>query len=181
MKKETIKILEKQIRTCPECGKEFLGISLNAYYGYNGDYKHSSSDIYKYPLKCRKCPDCADKCYGSNGDGLIEYVKKNGDIPCDKDYTINEFFDNEKYLKKENLNDYTKEEILEYIESAITCEDKDKCYQYFHYESDSGYFNYGYQSELIDLLKILNKEKEKKSESKKKLVDHLRWKKMTRG
>jgi len=58
MRKETkkkLKNLEKHLKTCPDCGKEFLGISCN------DTQKHLSISI--YPLRCNKCPECAMKCY----------------------------------------------------------------------------------------------------------------------
>ena len=61
MKSETEKILEKHIKTCTDCGKEFLGIAING--GVNPAHTWQAvSEISLYPLKCGKCPSCAEKC-----------------------------------------------------------------------------------------------------------------------
>jgi len=57
MKKENLEILEKQIKTCSECGKKFLAIGINP-----GSRHDPYPSIYKYDFKCNKCPKCAENC-----------------------------------------------------------------------------------------------------------------------
>ncbi len=86
MKKETLEILEKKIKTCPDCSKEFLGIAISG----GTDPAHTwkgQVNISTYPLECNKCPKCAEKCF--------ENVEKTKKIPCidDIDYNIDDYGD----------------------------------------------------------------------------------------
>lgn len=93
MKKEIIKLLEKKIRICPNCGKEFLGLALTTA-KKDGNYRINSIGIHDYPLRCNKCPDCAMNCFEKTYNKARE--EKNKDdlciiyIECEKDYYINE-------------------------------------------------------------------------------------------
>jgi len=70
MKRKTKRILEKAIKVCSDCGKEFLPIIINS--GCE-DEQYYILHIRKYNLKCNKCPNCAEKCYTKHREYIDEY------------------------------------------------------------------------------------------------------------
>lgn len=114
IKQKTKKILEKAVKVCSDCGKEFLGIAIDG----GVDPAHTwiaTSETLLYPLKCGKCPDCAEKCFNKIVGFSTKNIKEEDynntiKIPCE-----NEF--------------WTSEEWWEYKWGV-------DCYSYFHYYTD---------------------------------------------
>ena len=95
-KKELTELIKNFNNACSNCGKLFLGASIEgstevgAYPVY--------VDIKSYPLGCKKCPDCAKKCY----ENLYTYVEQNEKLPCidevaEENDSINYFINEFKY------------------------------------------------------------------------------------
>ncbi|KKM17273.1 hypothetical protein LCGC14_1677430 [marine sediment metagenome] len=144
MKKETkkkLKILEKHLKTCPECGKEFLGLYISS---DRGDYpKYHSLGMEEYKLECGKCPKCQEQCvfYSkmcvpsiSSNQSLhvdidddndmqvfVDYVKKFNRMPCDEYYNIFEWYESygKDIIKKDDLFD--DDTIRYYVSDWFNC------------------------------------------------------------
>ncbi len=93
MKEENKKILKKAVKTCKDCGNDYLLICLSAH-KYDNE-KEVSLDI-DYVMDCGKCPGCRSKCWklhrGEMVDGhLVLYVDLN---ECDFNvHVCNLYFD----------------------------------------------------------------------------------------
>lgn len=70
---ELIKLYDKK---CPDCNNVFLGVAVDFSYYKEGAPRYMG--LNSYPLKCDKCPKCAQDCF----DNLFDYAKENGKIPC---------------------------------------------------------------------------------------------------
>ena len=104
MKTETerkLKNLEKHLKTCPDCGKEFLGIAIDG--GVNPAHTWQAvSEISLYPLKCGKCPNCAEKCFDKIDDFCSEKINKENynnrtKIPCLDELWTSEEWENHNF------------------------------------------------------------------------------------
>lgn len=90
LKKKLIKYLKNYNKTCPECGKLFLGARLIGVSERSMNTIEISIEDY---LSCGKCPECALKCY--NNRKVI--VGKLGQLPCLIE-TIQDYEDIDDYL-----------------------------------------------------------------------------------
>lgn len=131
-KKKLIDLIEDYDEECPDCGEVFFGAVLNGSTEIGHYPVYVSLD--PYPLKCGKCPRCAQKCY----DNLTSYVKRNGKVPCDNneiindDEDINEFISNmEDYIDCLMYNDENYQSELFY--SGIDIKDRGELIDLFEY------------------------------------------------
>lgn len=147
MKTETEKKLEnlkKSIKTCPTCGKEFLGLDVWAIHCDGEDRKHSDHGIDKYKLECGKCPKCQEQCpfyhemfytnsdlWTVSDDGIklfIDYVKKFKKMPCSEGYGLLEWYKDTDDIKKDDL--FNDDSIKDYVETWLdySLENDNICY-----------------------------------------------------
>jgi len=150
IKKNLIELIKKFDNRCTDCGKIFLGVAINGS-TETGNYPIDVG-LNSYSLSCGKCPDCAEKCY----EGLHEYVRENGKVPCD-DYTIYEFFE-----IKNRLQEFTDEEIDEFINESKfeieCCKYVDEDYQHDSLANGNPNIDGGV---LVDLFKFFKDELQK--------------------
>ena len=135
-----IELIKKFDNKCPSCGRIFLGKAVT------GDTEIGGYDLYvglsDYPLRCGKCPSCAEECYN----GLLNYIQENEESPCIK-HDMTDYIENEKISEEEC------KEFLNDIKYELDCHMYlDENYQKEGFESS---YHMKHAGELYDLFEIL--------------------------
>ncbi|MHA1727246.1 MAG: hypothetical protein ACTSYC_08310 [Promethearchaeota archaeon] len=131
-----IELLQKLGQICPDYGKFFIGIAIDAE-TEDGNYGIYFDDhANDYPLWCGKCPECYIKCYNN------EESHKNEEEPC--------------YIP--DKEDYGYRDYLEYIDCYEYTYDYQECFL----TSGSGPIRGGALFDISDILlkkiSIINRE-----------------------
>ena len=125
--------LNRYIKTCQDCGKQFLGLALRTAKEC-GNYRIDSIEVNDYPLRCNKCPECSMNCFEKAYNKAKENDDSPIDIECEKDFYTDEnpdcydvFFDDfdESHMWVER--DYQdRTDLIDLFEELKSIDDKKK-------------------------------------------------------